>query len=638
MISFDAKRGLFAMQGTPFAAGVACFQLGAGRYTSDELAWRGGPSAFTARLYDLEFGIRLTRGAVTLSIRNRRRKPVRLASLALVFDPGRQPDAPQAGDWLEYIHSFNFEKLSGVKKVGLASRRLEANPESSMLYALKRVGAPEAILLSSLPPHRGDFLRFQAQHDDAHMEGRFGIRITSIQDRLLPPGARAESTAVELRTGPDPMPLLDAVGRRWARARTRPVPSVKCGWNSWDYYAGAVTSRNMMDNLDCARKRLPSVEYLVIDEGWEPRWGAWVANWKFPEGTRAFCRNVKARGARPGIWTAPLMVNKYLDLYLLHPDWFLRDATGSAAGKLYSYGPMAYLDVTHPDVEQWIFDLYSRLRADGFEYFKVDFTQESLRAEHWHDPTVPRGQLLRKLFSVIRRAIGDGSYLLACGAPYESVTGLVDAARTTGDIHHFWSHITANVTGISARWWMHRRLWNNDPDFLIVRTPETCRLKKLFRDFAHTPHRVTCPDYWMAGREMNEREARTYALLVYVSAGETMLSDELMTLNARGLDILRKVLERPLPEAAVPLDLFAGHDSLPAFWLAREKDGWFLGVFNWEEDPAVLRIDLPTLGIDPAASITTFWDGKPVQPRDGAIALELAPRASEGFRIAAPRR
>ena len=137
---------------------------------------------------------------------------------------------------------------------------------------------------------------------------------------------------------------------------------------------------------------------------------------------------------------------------------------------------------------------------------------------------------------------------------------------------------------------------------------------------------------------MNEGEARTYALLVYVSAGDTMLSDELMTLNARGLDLLRKVLARPLPEAAVPLDLFAGHDSLPAFWLAREKEGWFLGVFNWEEDPAVLRVDLPTLGIDPAASITTFWDGKPVRPRDGAIALELAPRASEGFRIAAPRR
>lgn len=633
MISFDRASGRFSLDGTPFLNGVAVFQLDAGRYASDELSWRGRGAVFTAREYDLEFRVRLARGTVTLAVRNLRKKPVRLASMRLLFDPRRLPNAPQAGEWLEYVHSFNFEKLSGVKKVGLASRRLESNPESSMLYALKRVGAPEAIVFSTVPPHRGDFARFQAVHEAAHMEGAFGVQITSVQDRVLPPGARAETTAVQAVTGADPVPLLAGVGRLWGRARRQPVPPVRCGWNSWDYYAGAVTSKHMTDNLDFARKRLPQVEYFVIDEGWEPRWGAWVANWKFPEGTRNFCRRVKKSGGRPGIWTAPLMVNKYLDLYLHHPEWFLRDDTGHAASKLYAYGPMAYLDITHPEVEQWIFDLFARLRRDGFGYFKVDFTQESLRANHWHDPTVPRGALLRKLFSVIRSAIGDESYLLACGAPFESVTDIVDAARVTGDIHHLWSHVTANVTGISARWWMHRRLWNNDPDFFIVRTPQTCRLRHLFRDIAPTPARVTSPDFWMSGREMNEREARTYALLVYVSAGDTFLSDELMTLNARGLGILRKVLARPLPEAATPLDLFAGHDSLPAFWLAREESGWFLGVFNWEEDPAVLRVDLPTLGIDAASAVTSFWDGKRVQPREGVITVELPPRASEGFRI-----
>ena len=633
--TFAPRAGTLAMTDTPFVAGVVQFQCDEITRRSDECAWTARRGGWVARSADLEFIVKTSGGRLSVGMKNRGRKVVTLRTIQIAFDPARQPDAPRADEYLEFIHSQSFESASGVKKVGLPGRQLAPNPPSFAVYVLAPRNDGKAMLFSTLPPHAGDFVVFRALHDALHMEGRFGLMITSTQDRQVKPGASASVSPIQAVTGPDPVALLDRLGRAWARRLRNPLKPIKVGWNSWGYYAGAVTSKNMRDNQRAATKDYGGrIRYFVIDEGWEPRWGAWVANWKFPDGTRSFCRRVKAEGGVPGIWTAPLLVNTYTDLYREQPDWFLRNSDGSMTEQSYAYGPMAYLDITHPKVERWLHDLYVRLRADGFEYFKVDFTQEILRGQRWADPAVPRGMLIRRAFETIRRAIGPESYLLACGAPYESVMGIVDAVRAAGDIHNHWGHVLTNAAALSARWWTHRRVWNIDPDFLIVRAPETCTLPRLNREKISKPHNPSYPDYWLTGRDMNLREVRAYALLVYLSAGDIFLSDELMTLNAAGKAIVRRVLERPLPNAAVPLDLFGGHDSLPAFWLAEDPQGWFLGVFNWGEDAVQYVLDFPDMGIRNHGRIESFWERKTVTVADSRMLLELPPRSAEGFRIA----
>ena len=180
-------------------------------------------------------------------------------------------------------------------------------------------------------------------------------------------------------------------------------------------------------------------------------------------------------------------MNTYTPLFLEKPEWFAERADGQLQTDSYAYGPMAYLDVTRSEVLAFVKGIFRRLRAAGFEYFKVDFTQEVLECQVFHDRTLPRGAIIRKAFQTIRDAIGKKAYLLSCGAPYESVTGIADAVRITGDIHNFWSHVVMNATGVAARWWMHRKLWNNDPDFLIVRSPETCTRSDLNRAFTPKP-------------------------------------------------------------------------------------------------------------------------------------------------------
>ena len=151
----------------------------------------------------------------------------------------------------------------------------------------------------------------------------------------------------------------------------------------------AVTAEDCFENMVEGRKNFgDAFKYVVIDEGWEPRWGAWVPNWKFPEGIEDFVQRVEADGCVPGIWTAALLVNTYTDTYRDHPEWFGRDKAGNIVTKLYGYGPMAFLDTTHPEAAEFLRDIFVRLRKTGMKYFKVDFTQETLLCDCFHDMTV----------------------------------------------------------------------------------------------------------------------------------------------------------------------------------------------------------------------------------------------------------
>src|SRR5690606_11644649 len=123
------------------------------------------------------------------------------------------------------------------------------------------------------------------------------------------------------------------------------------GWNSWDYYAGAVRYSDVLDNVTYAKRNYDNkLKYIVIDEGYECQWGIWEAGWKFDEGLKTLCTEIRKHGYEPGIWTAPLMVNMYTPLYREHPDWFVGDGKGNVYFTNLSYGTMAQLDITHPEV------------------------------------------------------------------------------------------------------------------------------------------------------------------------------------------------------------------------------------------------------------------------------------------------
>ena len=564
-------------------------------------------------------------GALSLEIANTSEAPLALRTVHLGrFSPAAFAPALQTWRFRELIHGASFETLAtGVKGVGRKGFALDFVAPSGLLTVYQQEDG-EALLLGALPPLGSGFSEFVTLHSDPHLEGTFGFEIRHRFECQVPAGGAVVTSPVIALAGSDGTDLMRRYGELWASLSPRTAPRPPCvGWNSWDFYSGAVTRQSMDENLAAGSELFgDALQVFAIDEGWEQQWGSWDANAKFPEGLADFCRHVKAHGRIPGIWTAPLLVNTYNPLFLAHPEWFAARADGQLQSDSYSYGPMAYLDTTQPEVLDHLRRVFRRLREAGFDYFKVDFTQCVLRAARFADPTVGRADLVRRGFAAIREAIGDDAYLLACGAPYESVTGLVDGVRTTGDIHIYWGHVLRNAQSLSARWWMIGNLWNGDPDFLVVRGPETARPPYGRRQVV-TP---LGPDGgWLSGREFNAMEARTYALLVHLSGGDVILGDPLRQLNPEAVEMLRCVLQ-PRP-AATPVDLFTSDQDLPRVWVSRGETDAVVGLFNWSESTARLAFDPQAYGL--GGTPRDFWTGAPVD----ALPDRMARRSSLALRF-----
>ena len=112
-----------------------------------------------------------------------------------------------------------------------------------------------------------------------------------------------------------------------------------------------------------------------------------------------------------------------------------------------------------------------------------------------------------------------------------------------------------------------------------------------------------------------------------------MLSDHLPPLDESGRDIIQRVLNARLKAAAVPVDLFDSHEGLPSIWIANEADHWMIGLFNWEEDPKDVQLDLAKHGVSPMKGMRSFWDDRPIQAENSVVRARLEPRACLGIRV-----
>ena len=148
---------------------------------------------------------------------------------------------------MEYIHAM-INALSGVKRVGLPNRWLAADPASSMAYVLHHRRTGRAWLFSTLPPHAGDFVTFRALHDSPHLEGSFGLEVKCVLDCVIEPQKSISTSTIQCRCGDDPLALLASLGVQWQDGLKLTVKPSQLGWNSWDFFASAISSADVIEN------------------------------------------------------------------------------------------------------------------------------------------------------------------------------------------------------------------------------------------------------------------------------------------------------------------------------------------------------------------------------------------------------
>ena len=620
MFTCDAVRGTVRLPLEGFAEAVLHCSGPAMDLRSADLAWSAtGPGSAEATAGDLAIRLSVDDGVFQACLENRGARPVRLDDIRVTF-----PATLSVDDYLELVLPFNMVEAGGVKVPGLATPSLANLAESGMATVLRNHRTGESLLVGALPSDSGDYVYFSTSHNAGHLEDRFGLAIRCEFRCDIPPGGSVRTSPLTAAVGTDGWQMLRDYAARCAErlALPRPLKPREAGWNSWDYYDGAVEEQDVLENAAAAADLTDSPR-IVIDEGWEPRWGVWQANWKFPSGLEGLARRIADLGGRPGIWTAPLMVNCYTKFHREHPGWFARDGRGELLKRDHPYGPMGVLDPTVPAVRDWLTDTFAGLRAAGFDYFKVDFTQELLCASRFADPTVPRGRQIRLAFEAIREGIGPEAYLLACGAPQSAILGLADASRIAGDIHIQWSHIRKNAAAILSLAWMQGRLLNVDPDFLVMRCVELAD-GPLDRPFTRIPPDPA--DGWRTGRDARLAGMKVQALLVLLAGGDVILGDRLRQLNPEGLRLLRRVLDSQLDEPARPLDFMSAHGRLPRLWVGRRGSRRLLIVFNFSEMPDEFQIEPASLGL--AGAMTDFWTDGPAELDDGVLRATLPRRSA----------
>ena len=114
--------------------------------------------------------------------------------------------------------------------------------------------------------------------------------------------------------------------------------------------------------------------------------------------------------------------------------------------------------------------------------------------------------------------------------------------------------------------------------------------------------------------------------LVTINGGAVNLSDKLTTLNARGLDLLRRTVAAPRGGAPLPLDLF--ESERPSRWLQPTPAGFRTLLINWGDAPTELTLDLAPHGIH-AVRARDFWTDAVVRIANNSVTARLVPHACQ---------
>lgn len=363
-------------------------------------------------------------------------------------------------------------------------------------------------------------------------------------DATLAPGVTRPLHAVMIADGAadGASALLEAwadVAGRVGGARTGAPFQV--GWCSWYQYFHDVTEADIAANLALA-DRWP-FDVFQVDDGYQAAIGDWLeTNDRFPSDLDALAATIGATGRTPGLWLAPFLVAPDSEVARRHPDWIARHVVdGADAGPLRTWwnppwgggedGFMYGLDTTRPEVAAHLEAVAAAVVEAGFPYLKLDFTFSPSVDGGYADPSCTPAERVRAGFAAIRRGAGDDAFLLGCGVPLSNVVGLVDATRIGPDVAPVWSldpadEMVAGYLGIQpatahaftntlTRSFMHRRLWLNDPDCLMLRTEDT---------------------------GLSAAAARTWAHAVGVSGGMALVSDDLSLLGSEARSLLDDVV------------------------------------------------------------------------------------------------
>jgi hypothetical protein len=397
----------------------------------------------------------------------------------------------------------------------------------------------------------------------------------------------------------------DAVAAHY-QIKLRPEPVVYCTW----YHVGASNEKQLRPHTDFAAAHLKPFGFGVvqIDSGWQdgkkptdgigerkvfvrhnPKGG-------YPGGMKAMADYIRQQGLVPGLWFMPF-AGTYDDPYFADKqEWFVQK-DGKPCDVLWGG---SCLDMTHPQALELTRLRTTRICQDwGYRYIKIDglwtatatkvlyvndrYREDDLGKATYHNPEVSNLQAYRIGLKAVREAAGPETYILGALLAQNMRTlggsfGCVDSMRIGPDNAPTWELITRGPFSGSNLYFLHRRVWNNDPDPVYVRP------------------------------SVPLEQARTLLSWVTLTGQQHTSSIYYADLPEQRLDMLK----RAMPSHTLrprPVDLF--EHRIPHVWLLSDERSpsfrYVLGLFNWDEkQPLTIRESIARIGLPKAEAYVAF--------------------------------
>jgi alpha-galactosidase len=338
-------------------------------------------------------------------------------------------------------------------------------------------------------------------------------------------------------------------------------------------------------------------------------------------------RTIIDSGFTPGIWLAPFNVHYFTKALLRTPEICALCEDEKTQIEEWPFGPLRFVDPTHPEGEKFLTEIFSGLKRAGFSYFKVDFLHYLItfgKNKRFFKNDLGRMEILRLGLKIIRAAIGEDSYLLTCGCPPEAALGIADANRIGGDISTYNSTTQINSRFLATRYWMNNRLFTSDPDFLITRCDATAN------DTHHNPLHLNPEKGSRSGEPWkDEKDPIIWATLVGMSGGELVLADHLGKLNKKGFEMIRTTIQNSSPDAARPLDLMEKRH--PEIWF-REGVKPALAVINWSTSDRKITLPVSEFpSLKQFTGIADIWKGIKISEEKGLFTVDIPPLSVAWF-------
>lgn len=503
----------------------------------------------------------------------------------------------------------------------------DKNPGSYVWLAVADPETRTGVVFGWLTEERGSGVVFSDPE-----EGAVRIRTRLDYGRLrLPPGKTEALETLAVGYFADARLGLEQWADALARAnhvRLKPQPTGYCTWYSRPH-GGASDEKHLAELAAFAARELAPFGFSVvqIDDHWQAgykrdnpgspkkNFTTFDPNGPYPHGMKAAADQVRSLGLTPGLWFMPFAGTPGDPLFDQHPEWFVK----TPAGELYDtpWGGTS-LDMTQPGARAHLREVASRIcREWGFGYIKIDglwtgtatkqlyvnsgYKLDDLGEAVFHDPDQTPIEAYREGLRLVREAAGPEVYILGCNGPqnmrsYGGAFGLVDGMRIGPDNGPEWNQLLRGPTFGSRHYFLHGRVWHNDPDPVYV------------RDSMPLDHaRLICS--WVA------------------LSGQLNLSSEwLPGLPPERLEILKRTMP-PHGQLARPVDLF--ENDPPRIWLVTDSRSnpprQILGFFNWTDAAMTFDESLEHLGLSPGTECDLFdyWQNTLLPALHSHLRLEV---------------